>query len=85
MKVNSTSYLLSDLQHGKNYQIYVVAVNVHGSSLPSSIIEVDISEGNCSTAIFSILKTKKLFKNFRSWQENVRNAINAAFVSCYQP
>ena len=64
MKVNSTSYLLSDLQHGKNYQIYVVAVNVHGSSLPSSIIEVDISEGNFSSVIFSTLKTKKIVQKF---------------------
>jgi hypothetical protein len=44
MEVNENSVVLIKLETGKLYKVFVVSKNIHGTSLPSSILLLNITE-----------------------------------------
>lgn len=60
MNVTDTATTLNGLDNSQKYNIFVVSRNVHGTSLPSSIIMVNVVKTGKLAICFMILKIVKI-------------------------
>lgn len=84
MNTTSTVAKIPNLEPGKMYQIFVVARNVHGTSLPSSLIVIRLEkQGKISIHVYGLSPNYFIFHTEGQWVKAVTSPPHSLAVASH--